>query len=68
MVLDAFSSDAIPIHLMTVEAIADELRTLQPDGVIAFHISNRYYDLVARHRGRARAARAHDARADQPDP
>ena len=45
MVLDAFSSDAIPIHLMTVEAIADELRTLEPDGVIAFHISNRYYDL-----------------------
>ena len=45
VVLDAFSSDAIPVHLMTVEAIADELRTLQPDGVIAFHISNRYYDL-----------------------
>ena len=38
-------SDAIPIHLMTVEAIGEELRTLQPDGVIAFHISNRYYDL-----------------------
>ena len=45
VILDAFSSDAIPIHLMTVEAIADELRTLRPDGVIAFHISNRYYDL-----------------------
>ena len=45
VVLDAFSSDAIPIHLMTVEAIAEELRTLKPNGVIAFHISNRYYDL-----------------------
>jgi len=46
VVLDAFSSDAIPVHLMTVEAIGEELRTLRPDGVIAFHISNRYYDLA----------------------
>ena len=30
---------------MTVEAIEEEVRTLEPDGVIAFHISNRYYDL-----------------------
>ena len=45
VILDAFSSDAIPIHLLTVEAIAEELRTLGPDGIIAFHISNRYYDL-----------------------
>ena len=45
LVLDAFSSDSIPIHLLTVEAITDELRTVAPDGVIAFHISNRYYDL-----------------------
>ena len=45
VILDAFSSDAIPIHLLTVEAIEDELRTVGPDGVIAFHISNRYYDL-----------------------
>jgi spermidine synthase len=46
VVLDAFSSDSIPIHLMTVEAIAEEVRTLEPNGVIAFHISNRYYDLA----------------------
>jgi hypothetical protein len=46
LVLDAFSSDAVPIHLMTMEAITDEVRTLEPDGVIAFHISNRYYDLA----------------------
>lgn len=45
LVLDAFSSDAIPVHLLTVEAIGEELRTLKPDGLIAFHISNRYYDL-----------------------
>ena len=45
LVLDAFSSDAIPVHLLTVEAIGEELRTLKPGGLIAFHISNRYYDL-----------------------
>ncbi len=46
LVLDAFSSDAIPVHLLTVESISDELRTLSPDGVIAFHISNRHYELA----------------------
>jgi spermidine synthase len=46
VVLDAFSSDAIPVHLLTVEAITDELRTLAPGGIVAFHISNRYYDLA----------------------
>jgi hypothetical protein len=46
LVLDAFSSDSIPVHLLTVEAIRDELRTLVPDGVIAFHVSNRYYQLT----------------------
>lgn len=45
IVLDAFSSDAIPAHLMTKEAVALYFRKLQPDGVIAFHISNRYLDL-----------------------
>lgn len=45
LVLDAFSSDAIPVHLLTVEAIREELRTLKQGGLIAFHISNRYYDL-----------------------
>lgn len=46
LVLDAMSSNAVPVHLLTVEAITDELRTVAPDGVIAFHISNRYYDLA----------------------
>ena len=45
LVMDAFSSDAIPIHLITQEAIRDELRTVAPDGVLAFNISNRYWDL-----------------------
>jgi spermidine synthase len=46
LVLDAFSSDAIPVHLLTREAIADELRSVRPGGLLAFHISNRYYDLT----------------------
>jgi len=45
IVLDAFSSDAIPAHLLTREAIAIYLQRLTPDGVLAFHISNRYLDL-----------------------
>lgn len=45
IILDAFSSDAIPVHLMTKEAVALYLRKLKDDGVIAFHISNRYLDL-----------------------
>ena len=46
LILDAFSSDSPPVHLLTVEAIADELRTVKPNGIIAFHVSNRYYDLT----------------------
>lgn len=45
IVLDAFSSDAIPAHLMTKEAVALYLRKLNDSGVVAFHISNRYLDL-----------------------
>ena len=45
IILDAFSSDAIPVHLLTKEAFAVYLQHLQPDGVIAVHISNRYLDL-----------------------
>src|SRR5262249_1706310 len=45
LVLDAFSSDAIPTHLLTREAIELYRRKLAPGGVIAFHISNRYLQL-----------------------
>ncbi len=45
LVLDAFSSDAIPVHLITREAVALYLRKLAPGGLLAFHISNRYLDL-----------------------
>ena len=46
LILDAFSSDAIPIHLMTREALALYLDKLSPRGVIAFHVSNRSLDLA----------------------
>ena len=45
MVLDAFSGDAIPMHLLTVNAFALYQQHLKSNGVIAVHISNRYLDL-----------------------
>jgi hypothetical protein len=46
IVLDAFSSDSIPVHLITREAMAVYLKHLNPGGVIAFHISNRFLSLA----------------------
>lgn len=46
LALDAFSSDAIPVHLLTVEAFRTYLRHLKPGGILAVHISNRYLDLA----------------------
>lgn len=45
ILLDAFSSDAIPVHLMTREALDVYLSRLAPGGLISFHVSNRYLDL-----------------------
>jgi spermidine synthase len=45
LILDAFSSDAIPVHLLTREALGVYRNALAPNGVIAFHISNRHLDL-----------------------
>ena len=45
LVLDAYSSDAIPLHLITREALDLYLAKLRPDGLLAFHISNRHLDL-----------------------
>jgi SAM-dependent methyltransferase len=62
LVLDAFSSDAIPVHLLTREAMAIYLQRLRPGGIIAVHISNRYLRLrpvvegLAHHYGLASAA------------
>ena len=45
MAIDAFSSDSIPVHLMTKEAVELFLHHLKPDGILAFHVSNRYLNL-----------------------
>lgn len=46
VVVDAFSSDAIPVHLITREAVEMYVEKLAPRGVLAFHVSNRYFDLT----------------------
>jgi hypothetical protein len=45
IVLDAFSSDAVPAHLLTREAVALYLSKLAPGGLVAFHVSNRSLEL-----------------------
>jgi hypothetical protein len=46
LILDAYSSDSIPLHLLTREALALYLDKLAPHGILAFHISNRYLGLI----------------------
>jgi SAM-dependent methyltransferase len=55
LAVDAFSSDSIPVHLLTLEAIELYFRHLRPDGVLAVHISNRYLDLEPVLAGETRA-------------
>jgi tetratricopeptide (TPR) repeat protein len=45
LVVDAFSGDSVPVHLLTVEAIFEFMGRLTEKGIILFHISNRYLDL-----------------------
>ncbi len=47
IVIDAFSSDAIPIHLMTKEAVETYKRKLAPRGILVMHISNRHLELAS---------------------
>jgi hypothetical protein len=44
-IIDAFTSDAIPVHMLTKEAVQLFLDKLKPDGVVLLHTSNRYLDL-----------------------
>jgi SAM-dependent methyltransferase/MFS family permease len=46
LAVDAFSSDAIPVHLITREALATYLKHMKPDGIVAFHVSNRFLNLI----------------------
>lgn len=45
LAIDAFTSDSIPVHLITSEATALFFQHLKPDGILAYHISNRFLDL-----------------------
>jgi hypothetical protein len=72
LALDAFSGDAIPAHLLTLEAMQTYLRHLRPDGILAVHITNRYLDLqpvmaaAARHHGRTALLYALEKDEDNP--
>ena len=46
LLLDAFSSDAIPTHQLTQEALNRSLRKVKPQGVVMAHISNRHVDMT----------------------
>lgn len=56
VVLDAFSSDTLPVHLITREAMELYDRVLRPGGVLVFNVSNRFYDLPGSVAATARAA------------
>ncbi|MBL8877120.1 MAG: fused MFS/spermidine synthase [Phycisphaerae bacterium] len=47
IILDAFSSDSVPIHLLTLEAFETYRERLSPNGILAVHTSNRYFELSA---------------------
>jgi hypothetical protein len=47
ILIDAFASDTMPVHLMTKEAMAVYLSKLKPEGLIAMHVSSRYMELVS---------------------
>lgn len=55
LAVDAFSGDAIPVHLLTLECLAVYQKHLKPDGILAIHISNRYLDLAPIVRALAKA-------------
>jgi hypothetical protein len=56
LLIDAFSSDAIPAHLLTVEAMRTYLSRIKPDGVVILHLSNRHLELRGPAHAVARAA------------
>jgi len=57
LIIDAFSSDAVPTHLLTQEAIAGYLKLVKPDGIVVLHLSNRNLDITLPAVAAARALR-----------
>ena len=74
LALDTFSSDSIPVHMLTEEAFTSYMRVLAPNGVLAVHISNRYLDLepvlaaLAARVGLVARIKKHTAPKDVPPP
>lgn len=56
LLIDAFSSDAVPAHLLTVEAVRGYLTKLKPEGILILHLSNRNLDLMGPAQAVARKA------------
>ena len=67
IIVDAFSSDAIPIHLLTREAMAIYLAKLKPHGLILMHVSNRHLELASVVAGIAAANGVVTLVSDSPD-
>ncbi|MFC5374340.1 fused MFS/spermidine synthase [Brevundimonas faecalis] len=70
LIIDAFSSDAVPTHLLTVEAIQGYLRLLKPTGVVVLHLSNRNLEITLPSVAAARrlgAADLHQIYIEQPN-
>jgi hypothetical protein len=59
IVLDAFSSDSVPAHLITAEALKVYMDKLKPDGLVVFHVSNRFMELGATIEGAVRQGGYH---------
>jgi SAM-dependent methyltransferase len=72
LLIDAFSSDSVPAHLLTVEAVKSYLERLKPDGVVVLHLSNRNLELrspamaVAQAAGGAALLQRHEQAAGAP--
>jgi spermidine synthase len=72
LLVDAFSSDSVPTHLLTVEAVRTYLRVIKPDGVVILHLSNRNLELegpaAASVRGAGGVALVQDYMSPAPSP
>jgi spermidine synthase len=67
LAVDAFTSESVPVHLLTREALELYFRHLKPDGILAVNISNRFLDLEPLVDGQCRALGKTDRRVDNDD-
>ncbi len=61
LIIDAFSGDSVPVHLLTVEAIKEYRKHVNPEGLILFHVSNNYFNLIPVLVNNAKAVNAYAA-------